>query len=86
VTRSTGKTTRLRLAMIQKTGNKRSHAKAETLARTNLELSNRIAELSVVEQTLRALNSLPSLVETAQDGIFFLMQRRAHHRSESLLN
>ncbi|HEU0004825.1 MAG TPA: hypothetical protein VFS12_02435, partial [Terriglobia bacterium] len=65
--------------MIQKTENKRDHAKEETLASTNLELSNRIAELSAVEQALRASEILyRRLFETAKDGIFLLDAATGH--------
>jgi PAS domain S-box-containing protein len=58
---------------VQKTENKRGHTREHSLARTNLELSDRIAELGAAEQTLQASEILyRRLFETAKDGIFLL--------------
>ena len=64
---------------MQKTENKICRTREETLARTNLELSNKIAELIAVEQTLRASEILyRRLFETAKDGIFLLDAETGH--------
>ena len=64
---------------MQKTENKICRTRGETLARTNLELSNKIAELIAVEQTLRASEILyRRLFETAKDGIFLLDAETGH--------
>jgi len=64
---------------MQKIEKERCSAKEETLAKANLELHNRIAELSAVEQTLRASEILyRRLFETAKDGIFLLDAETGH--------
>jgi PAS domain S-box-containing protein len=58
---------------MQELEKKKCRAKEESLASANLELSNRIAELSAVERTLRSSEILyRRLFETAKDGIFLL--------------